>query len=263
MHPMLNIAIRAVRKGGNLLIQKYDLQKNISILDKKKNDYFINNTINIVQNKMIEIILKSYPDHFIVSQYKINKTFIKKKNIWIINPIDGIDNFKKNLPYFSTSIAIKIKNNTVISVIYDPFKNELFTAIKGKGAQLNGYRIRCSEIHNFSISSVAINDKIHMNKKLSLLYLKIINLLILQKVKFRCTGSPTLDLAYIANGRFDCLLHCNFTPCFFLAGKLQLKESGALICDINGGSNYLESGVALIGNYKFLRIIQKKIQDFL
>ncbi|HET9678894.1 MAG: inositol monophosphatase family protein [Buchnera aphidicola (Tetraneura akinire)] len=263
MYPMLNIAIRAVRKSGNLLIQKYDLKKNIINLDKKKNDHFIKNVINVVQNKMIEIIQKSYPDHVIDSQYKIHKTFLKKTIVWIINPIDGIDNFKKNLPHFSTSIAIKIKNNTVISAIYDPFKNELFTAINGKGAQLNGYRIRCSEIHSFSISSIAINDNIHKNQKLSFLYLKIINLLILQKVKFRCTGSSTLDLAYIANGRFDFLLHCNFKPYFFLAGQLQLKESGSLICDINGGSNYLQSGIALIGNYKFIRIIQKKIKELL
>lgn len=260
MNPMLNIAIRAVRRGGDLLIQKYDIYKN-SISNNKNHEKFIKHIVFLIQNNIIKIISRSYPDHLIISQDTVIENYLYKDQdiIWVINPIDGIENFKKKTPHFCTSIAIKIKHHAVISVIYDPIRNELFTAIKGKGAQLNGYRIRCSEIHNFSISSIAINDSFNKEIHLNHLCLKIINILINQKINFRCTGSSALDLAYVANGRFDFLLQFNFQPFFFEAGQLQIKESGALICDIKGGFNYFSTGIALIGNSKLLRLVLKKI----
>ncbi|CAL4321994.1 Inositol-1-monophosphatase [Buchnera aphidicola (Eriosoma grossulariae)] len=256
MHPMLNIAIRAVRKGGNFIVQKYDLQKNTICKDNNINN--LENIIYISEKKIIETISKSYPHHAICT----NKTILNKKFNeiqWIINPLDGITNFSKNIPHFCISIAVQIKNQTEISVIYDPIKNELFTAIKGKGAQINGYRMRCNNVSKLMFSTISIN--ILNQHKSHNLYLQIMKILLIEKIHFRLSGSNTLDLAYVATGRLDCLFNMNFTPWSFYAGELQLKESGALICDFRGGCNYLQSGISLIGHSKFIRLVFDKIKN--
>ncbi|XRX42397.1 MAG: inositol monophosphatase family protein [Buchnera aphidicola (Eriosoma harunire)] len=260
MHPMLNIAIRAVRIGGNFMIQKYDIQKHFDpSCNHNKNPF--EQTIYISQQKIIKTILKYYPNHLVYTNDVIVNNSLNNTK-WIINPLDGSLNFKKNIPHFCISIAIQIKNQTVISVIYDPIKNELFTAIKGKGAQLNGYRMRCNNTSNIIHSSISINFSHYKLSNLQL-YLQIIKILLMEKINFRCTGSTTLDLAYVATGRLDCLLNIHFQPWVFCAGELQLKESGAFIYNLTHNNDNKTFQFSLIGNAKLTRLIFDKIKNHL
>ncbi|CAL4322036.1 Inositol-1-monophosphatase [Buchnera aphidicola (Eriosoma lanigerum)] len=257
MHPILNIAIRAIRKGGDFIAQKYDVQKN-SIFNKNSIDN-LENIIYISQKKMIEIISKSYPNHSIVIN-KIKSKDILNNIIWIINPLNGKTNFNRNIPHFCISIVITIKNKTEISVIYDPIKNELFSAIRGKGAQLNGYRMRCNNVCSLILSTLSIHIS-NQDEFNNILYLKIIKTLLNENINFRLSGSTTLDLAYVAAGRLDCVLYMNFKPWNVYAGELQLKESGALVCNHKVTHDHQKSNFFLTGNAKFIRLILKKIQD--
>jgi myo-inositol-1(or 4)-monophosphatase len=260
---MLNIAIRAIRKGGNIIVQNYDTQKFIKEdLDKKK--IFIKNIMYKTYRIISEVIYKSYPNHIILNK---NTDLIKneKNTLWIINELDGKNNFIKNFPHFCISIAVIMKNNTEISVIYDPIRNDLFTAVKGQGSQLNGYRIRCNNINSLNYSTIAINLPLKHYAK-SLFYLKIYKKLILSGISLRCTGSTLLDLAYVASGRIDCLFDFNPQSINLIAGKLQAREAGCLTSKFTENSekksekgNFCTSN--LTSSSKFMRLITEKISQ--
>ncbi|QCI17681.1 inositol monophosphatase [Buchnera aphidicola (Acyrthosiphon lactucae)] len=262
MHPMLNIAIRAVRKGGDFIIQNYDTHKFIKE-DLEKNKTFIKNIIYKTNRIINQIIHKSYPHHIILK--KNENIFLKKNNentIWVINELDGKNNFIKCFPYFCISIAIIIKSQIEISVIYDPIRNDLFTAVKGQGSQLNGYRTRCSKVNTLNCTTVAVNlpEKIY-NETFS--YFEMYKKLIFCGISFRCTGSTVLDTAYVAAGKIDCLFDFNLEPNNFIAGKLQVREAGCLISNFTGGHehNNCHSG-NITSNPKFIRLITEKIRAF-
>ncbi|QCI23823.1 inositol monophosphatase [Buchnera aphidicola (Macrosiphoniella sanborni)] len=262
MRPMLNIAIRAVRQGGNFIIQNYDTRKFIKE-DQEKKKIFIKNIIYHTNKIISNIIYKSYPHHIIL---KNNKDILlnqhEKNTIWLINELDGKKNFIKYFPHFCISIAIIIKNITEISVIYDPIKNDLFTAVKGQGSQLNGYRTRCSNINTLDSTTVAIHLPRKMpNHRLS--YVQIYQQLILCGISLRCTGSVLLDLAYVAAGKIDGFLDFNLKPTCIIAGALQARESGCLISNFQRTSeNNHDCFGNIISSPKFIRLITEKIKNY-
>ncbi|WP_343126711.1 inositol monophosphatase family protein [Buchnera aphidicola] len=256
MHPILNIAIRAIRKGGNFIAQNYD-KNNIfgkSIETKK----YLKNIQNISFNIISEVILKVYPNDLILKNTLYNNFKTEKKKKWIINTLDGKINFLHKIPHFCISIVIIENNVKKISVIYDPIKNDLFTAIKGKGAQLNGYRIRCST-HNIFLHSIIhiyfLNSKENFTKKNFFLFQKFFK----KENYIRQTGCLSLDLAYLASGKFDFFVGFNIKLSNFIAGELQILESGALINNFFENSNDIFKKNILAGNNNFLRLILQKI----
>lgn len=260
MHPMLNIAIRAVRKGGNIITQNYDTQKFIKEdIDKKK--IFIKNILYKTYKNISSVIYKSYPHHIILNK-KTDFSKNNKNTLWIINELDGKNNFIKNFPHFCISIAVIIKNNTEISVIYDPIRNDLFTSVKGQGSQLNGYRIRCSNINSLNYTTIAIHFPSRNNQKY-LSYLNVYKKLLLCGISFRSTGSTVLDLAYVASGRIDGLLDFNLQPINIIAGKLQTRESGCLTSHFTEKNDKNNHKIAnLTSSPKLIRLISEKMDQY-
>lgn len=258
MNPTLNIAIRAIRKGGNFLAKMYDKNNFLLKYTAFQEDEYLKN----IQYKTFEILYtvihKAYPQHNIIHLNEINQK--KTKNLtWIIYPLNGKLNFFKKISNFCLAILIQDKkNNTDISVIYDPIKNDLFTTIKGKGTQLNGFRTRCKKYVPSKYNIITLyNDY----KKYQ--YKNIINSLILKFIKenihIRKSGSKILDLAYLSSGRMDGYIDLNNKYYDILPGILQVKESGALITDFSGGFNYINTSILLCGHASFLKFIFKQI----
>ncbi len=143
MHPMLNIAVRAARKAGNLIAKHYETPDTVETSQKGSND-FVTNVDKAAEAIIIETIRKSYPQHTIITEESGEHAGEEQDVQWVIDPLDGTTNFVKRLPHFSVSIAVRIKGRTEVAVVYDPMRNELFTATRGQGAQLNGYRLRAA-----------------------------------------------------------------------------------------------------------------------
>lgn len=143
MHPMLNIAVRAARKAGNLLAKNYETPDAVEASQKGSND-FVTNVDKAAEAVIIDTIRKSYPQHTIITEESGELEGTDQDVQWVIDPLDGTTNFIKRLPHFAVSIAVRIKGRTEVAVVYDPMRNELFTATRGQGAQLNGYRLRGS-----------------------------------------------------------------------------------------------------------------------
>ncbi|MGP1957674.1 MAG: inositol-1-monophosphatase [Arsenophonus sp. ER-QC15-MAG3] len=256
MHPMLTIAIRAVRQAGNFITKRYEKPDFVEMMINGQDNFLINFDKKVKQI-IIEVIEKSYPTHAIITE-EYDKIVDKKKAIqWIINPLDGLINFTKRLPHFSISIAVYSNNSTEIAVIYNPMLNELFTAVRGQGAQLNGYRLRLKNINE--LNSIIITSSFPFKtKQHSLYYIKIITKLIRKSINFHCTGSIALDLAYVAAGRIDVFFEVNFKPFKFIAGELLIQEAGGIITDFVGGHNYTSSGNIIAGSPYIIKKIYQK-----
>ncbi|MCX9931139.1 inositol-1-monophosphatase [Escherichia coli] len=140
---MLNIAVRAARKAGNLIAKNYETPDAVEASQKGSND-FVTNVDKAAEAVIIDTIRKSYPQHTIITEESGELEGTDQDVQWVIDPLDGTTNFIKRLPHFAVSIAVRIKGRTEVAVVYDPMRNELFTATRGQGAQLNGYRLRGS-----------------------------------------------------------------------------------------------------------------------
>ena len=149
MNPMLNIAIRAARKAGNIIAKNYERRDDIETMEKSKNDY-VTNVDKASEAAIIEVIKKSYPEHTIITEESGALEGSDNDVQWVIDPLDGTTNFVKGLPHFAVSIAIRVKGRTEVGVVYDPILNELFTAVRGEGAKLNELRLRVENKRDFS-----------------------------------------------------------------------------------------------------------------
>lgn len=243
---MLNIAIRAARQAGNFIAKSYERPDSFEIMVKGKND-FVTNIDKKAEQMIIEVIQKSYPTHTILTE-EDGQIVGEKDNIqWVIDPLDGTTNFIKRLPHFAVSIAVRIKGRTEIAAIYNPMLNELFTAERGKGAQLNGYRLRLKNTNELEGSIIATGFPFKTKQHLAA-YINIIAKLFKTCADFRRTGSAALDLAYVAAGRVDVFFEICLKPWDFMAGELLVRESGGLVTDFVGGHSYLSSGNLLAGS---------------
>ncbi|BGI51071.1 MAG: inositol-1-monophosphatase [Arsenophonus endosymbiont of Ceratovacuna japonica] len=256
MHPMLTIAIRAVRKAGDFITKNYEEINFFKKTEKKEN-----NSIIIFNKKteliMIEIIQKSYPNHIFLTKQNIELLNIKNNIKWIIDPLNGIINFSKKIPHFAVSITVYVNNRAEIVAIYNPMLNELFTAVRGQGAQLNGCRLRVKNDNKLEESIIAINFSFDTKQHFSE-YINFTAKLFKIYFYYRCTGSSILDLSYIAANRIDAYFEINSRPWNFIIGGLLIREAGGIITDFNGSYNYLTSGNLLAGNPK---IVKKWIQN--
>ncbi|MGL4861247.1 MAG: inositol-1-monophosphatase [Enterobacteriaceae bacterium] len=259
MHPMLTIAIRAARKAGNLIAKHYETPDSVKTSQKGSND-FVTNVDRNAEQAIIEVIRKAYPQHTIIGEECGELQGEQADTQWIIDPLDGTSNFVKRFPHFAVSIAVRVKGRTEVGVVYDPMLNELFTTVRGQGAQLNGYRLRSSPVKNLQGTILATGFPFRL-KQHSHAYLGMVDKLFIECADFRRTGSAALDLAYVAASRVDGFFEIGLKPWDFAAGELLVREAGGLVCDFVGGHNHYLSGNIVAGNPKVVQGILSTIRD--
>lgn len=249
MHPLLNIAISAARQAGNIIVRAVDRLDTVQVTAKNKND-FATEIDQLAEQEIIKVIHKAYPQHAILAEESGNHQ--GNDYLWIIDPLDGTTNFIHGFPHFAVSIAVQYKGRTEHGVIYDPIRQELFTASRGSGAQLNQYRMRVSQRKQLSESLLGTGfpykDFANFPN-----YLKMFQSLATQSGGIRRAGSAALDLAYVAAGRLDGFWELDLKIWDIAAGVLLITEAGGLISDTEGRENYLTSGNIVAANPKLLR----------
>jgi myo-inositol-1(or 4)-monophosphatase len=258
--PIVNIAVRAARAAGNVIIRAADRLDSIQVSEKSPRDY-VTDIDRLAEREIITIIQKAHPSHGILSEecgeiYGDNEDYL-----WIIDPIDGTRNFIHGFPQFAVSIAISIKGKIQHGVIYDPVRQELFTATRGRGAQLNERRIRVSKRVNLDeclLGTGFPHSPEHMDA-----YTKSLQAIIPICGDVRRAGAATLDLAYVACGRLDGFWEMGLKPWDLAAGTLLIKEAGGIVTDFNGAEDYLNSGNVIAGNPKVLKSLFKLVRPFL
>lgn len=266
MQPMLNIALRAARKAGTFIERAFDDIQHIPVEIKGQND-FVTEVDRKSEAIIIDTLLKSYPDHTIIGEESgtiPNKNAHPDSHHWIIDPLDGTTNFVFGIPHFAISIACVHKGLLQHAVVYDPIKKEEFIASRGRGAQLNGKRIRVS--NRKSLQSALIGTGIPFRKEQDEHldnYFAMLKDVTQQTVGIRRAGAAALDLAYIAAGRLDGYWESGLKLWDIAAGELLIQEAGGLSGDFIGGNNHQKSGNIVAGNPKVFKSLLKILQPHL
>lgn len=255
---MLNIAVRAARSAGTVISRAFEQHDKIEIESKGDND-FVTNVDRSAEQAIIDTIKKSYPKHTIISEECGELKGEDNDYQWIIDPLDGTTNFIKGIPHFSVSIALKVKGKLDQAVIYDPIRGELFSASRGKGAQLNGFRIRVQQ-HKELTGTILATGFPHKQKHHLDAYMNMFKDLFSQTSDMRRAGSAALDLAYVAAGRVDGYFELGLKPWDTAAGELLVIEAGGLVTDLNGGHEHSTSGNIVAASGRLLKEIVQTIR---
>lgn len=250
MHPMINLGITAARRAGNLIVRYMDRLDKVNISEKTAND-FVTEVDHAAEQEIIDVIHKAHPDHKILAE-ESGASEHDHDIQWIIDPLDGTMNYIHGFPHFAVSIACQIKDKIEHAVIYDPIRQEIFTASRGRGAYVNERRIRVSQEKKLNYALIGTGFPFRQHHQLKY-YMNIFQEVYPQTSGVRRTGSACLDLAYVAAGRLDGFWELNLKPWDIAAGVLLIKEAGGLVGDIHGGETYLETGNIVAGNPRIFK----------
>lgn len=252
MQPMMNIAVRAARAAGNVIIRQIDHVQDLPVSEKSRND-FVTEVDRQAEAVIIDTILKSYPDHAILAEESGNQG--SGEYVWIIDPLDGTTNFLHGFPQYAVSIALQYRGLLNQAVIYDPLRQELFTASRGDGAYLNDRRIRVSNRKHLDGALLGTGFPFKEGARIDQ-YLETFRTLFPRTAGIRRAGAASLDLAYVACGRLDGFWEFGLKPWDMAAGVLLIEEAGGMISDFKGGNLYLQNGDIIAGSPKiFTEII--------
>ncbi|PSB91902.1 inositol monophosphatase family protein [Candidatus Pandoraea novymonadis] len=249
MHPMLNIAVKAARRAGSI-INRASLDIDAIRVSKKQHNDFVTEIDQMAEGAIIEILLQAYPNHSILAEESGESVQSSDSEYqWIIDPLDGTTNFIHGLPYYCVSIALSHKSQIIQAVVYDPTRNDLFTASRGRGAFLNERRIRVSHRDRLSYSLIGTGFPYRDQQDIKS-YLKMFGTMTQNCAGIRRPGAAALDLANVAAGRMDGFFEQGLQPWDMAAGSLLVSEAGGLIGNFTGESNFLHQGEILAGNPK-------------
>lgn len=256
MHPMLNIAVKAARRAGTLINRaSMDLEK-IAVERKGPRDY-VTDVDRACEEAITEVLRTAYPDHAVLGEEFGHQGPEGSEFVWIIDPIDGTSNFIHGLPNYAVSIALAHRGQITQSCIYDPARNELFTATRGSGAFLNERRIRVSRRTRMSDALLGVSwpGSGEVDGGASRFRPMAENALALRRM-----GSSVLDLCYVASGRLDGFCGVGLKPWDLAAGSLLVLEAGGLVADFDGEQGWMESGNVLAGAPKIFTQMLSSLQ---
>jgi len=257
MHPVLNIAIKAARRAGSVINRaSFDIDK-LTIERKAHND-FVSEVDRAAEQAIIQVLKEAYPQHSILAE----ESGLQDNNSeyqWIIDPLDGTTNFLHGFPQYCVSIALSVKGVVQHGVIFDPVRNDLFTASKGAGAFLNDRRIRVSKTLHLKDALLGTGFPYKEFSNFDR-YIATFEELTQKSSGVRRSGAAALDLAYVAAGRFDGFWEMGLSPWDVAAGGLLVQEAGGLIADFKGEGDWLNSGTVVCGTPKVFAQVLSVIQ---
>ena len=246
MQPLLNIAVRAARRAADVIVRSLNRLDSLQVSSKDRND-FVTDVDRQAEAEIIATIRKSYPDHaFLAEESGRSGT---GQTEWIIDPLDGTTNFLHGFPTFSVSIACRHRGRLEHAVVYDPMRQEIFTASRGDGARLENRRIRVSKQRGLEGSLVATGFPYRANLKHLDTYLGMMKSVMEHTAGIRRPGSAALDLAYVAAGRVDAFWEIGLAPWDTAAGTLLIQEAGGRIGTLTG-QPYVQGGHVVAGTPK-------------
>lgn len=244
MHPTLNTAVKAARRAGKTIVRYFDRGDTLSVGSKGFND-FVTEVDKAAEEEIIAVLRHAYPTHGILAEESGEHGGDEYQ--WIIDPLDGTTNFLHGFPQCAVSIALRHKNRLEQAVVFDPLRDELFTASAGDGAHLNSRRIRVSRTRKLDQSLIGTGFPFRSMEHLDS-SLKTMKELVPRTSGIRRPGAAALDLAYVACGRFDGFWETGLKPWDLAGGCLLIREAGGLVSDLDNGRGFLESGGIVAGN---------------
>jgi myo-inositol-1(or 4)-monophosphatase len=239
MHPILNIAVRAARRAASIINRAALDGSPLEVKAKNANDY-VTQVDRAAEQAIIDVVHKAYPGHAFIAE-ESGASGGEAEYRWIIDPLDGTTNFIHGFPQYCVSIAVEHRGVLEHGVVYDPAKNELFTASRGRGAFLNDRRVRVSKCSRLEGALVGTGFPFKELDRLDL-YTRQLRYFMQRTAGVRRAGAAALDLAYVACGRLDAFWELGLSRWDMAAGALLILEAGGLVADPRGEATFLESG---------------------
>lgn len=258
MNPMVGFAVKAARRAGDIINRAAENIEQLKIQHKTKND-LVSEVDHAAEAEIINSLQKIYPDHAFLAEEsgRIGESDYE----WIIDPLDGTTNFLHGFPIYAVSIALAYKKQLQVAVVYDPCRNDLFTASRGSGAYLNEKRIRVSKRDKLIDCLIGTGFPFRANSDVDS-YGEMFKALALKTAGIRRPGAAALDLANVAAGRLDGFWEIGLSPWDMAAGALLIKEAGGLVGDLDGDSKYMDSGKIVAGNPKIFAQLLSTLRPY-
>jgi myo-inositol-1(or 4)-monophosphatase len=256
LHPMLNIAVKAARAGGAVISRgSLDLDR-LTVTSKGHND-FVTEVDQAAEHAIIDTILQAFPGHAILAEESGREHGARHSDfVWIIDPLDGTTNFIHGLPQYAVSIALAYKGKVEQAVVYDPCRNDLFYATKGKGAFLNDKRLRVSKRNRLLECLIGTGFPFRKGDNFKR-YMKMFEEVMQACAGVRRPGSASLDLCYVAAGWYDGFFETGLSPWDIAAGSLIITEAGGLVGNFTGEADFLYQRELVAGNPKvYAQLVQ-------
>ena len=246
MHALLNIAVMAARRAGEVIIRSLNRLESLTVTSKGRND-FVTEVDRAAEAEIIAIIRKHYPNHAFLAEESGRSG--DNETLWIIDPLDGTTNFLHGFPVFSVSIACQQRGRLEHAVVYDPMRGELFTSTRGAGSHLENRRMRVSKQRTLEGALISTGFPYRANARFIDPYLQMLKVVMQQTAGVRRPGSAALDLAYVAAGRVDAFFEIGLSPWDTAAGTLLVQEAGGRIGTLTGGE-FRQGGNIIAGTPK-------------
>jgi len=254
MQPLLNVAVMAARRAGAVLGRNFNKRDKLTVEKKGRND-FVSSADLAAEKAIIDVIHKHYPDHAVLAEE--SGVHGESDHVWIIDPLDGTTNYLHGLPVFAVSIGVQINGRLEHGVVYDPMREELFTASRGEGAQLDEHKIRVSGRKEMDRAIVGTGFPYRQADSELEPYLSMFGQVVKNTSGIRGLGSAALDLCYVACGRFDAFWETGLQPWDLAAGTLILREAGGIISSLDGSEKHMETGHVLAGTPRIYKGLAK------
>lgn len=262
--PAVNVMVKAARAGGNILLRHMHRLDALNVVEKERLDY-ASEVDGLAEAEIVKELRRANPDYAVLGE----EGGVQKGNrgpsryTWVIDPLDGTSNYLRGYPHWCVSIALCEGAEPIHAVIFDPLRNELFTASRGAGAVLNEKRIRVAERKDLSGTVIATGFPPRERERLGA-GLDCVRELMRDAEDIRRSGSAALDLAYVAAGRTDAYFEAGVQAWDIAAGALLVREAGGRICDFRGsalGPLHVAMGTRQVvaGNVKVVDLVQKTI----
>ncbi|HOV58013.1 MAG TPA: inositol monophosphatase family protein [Rhodanobacteraceae bacterium] len=245
--PAVNVAVRAARAAGNVILRNMNRLENVQVEEKGRHDY-ASEVDRMAEAQIVRELKRAFPNHAILAE-EGGEMGRKSRHTWVIDPLDGTHNYLRGLPHFCVSIALLENGDPLYGVVFDPIRDEMFTASRGDGAFLNDRRIRVSSREGLSGALLCTGFPYRQRRHLQA-QLGYTAKLLEEAEDIRRTGSAALDLAYVAAGRLDGYFEFGLKPWDMAAGCLLVREAGGRYCDFSGREGIPESGHLIAGNHK-------------
>ena len=246
----------AARRAGGTLIRNLVKLEKLKVEQKGHNEY-VSEADRAAERAVIDVIRKHYPDHAILAEESGAQGGKDAGTVWIIDPLDGTTNYLHGFPVFAVSIGVQVNDRMEHAVVYDPLRQELFTATRGDGAQLDDHKIRVSGQKELQRALVGTGFPYRQAESELDPYLGMLGKVVRNTSGVRRPGAAALDLCYVAAGRLDAFWETGLAPWDMAAGALIIREAGGIVSALDGGENYLDTGHILCGTPKVYRDLAK------
>jgi myo-inositol-1(or 4)-monophosphatase len=260
MQALLNTAVKAARKGGDTALRYLNRVGDIEVRSKARNE-FVTQVDHAAEAAIIDSIRERYPHHGFLAEE--SGTHPGDEFVWIVDPLDGTTNFVHGFPVFSVSIALRVRDQLEVGVVYDPCRQELFTAMRGGGAQVDGRRIRVSSWPGLEGSLIGTGFPYRSNVEWLPKYMRMLQDVMEHSAGVRRPGSAALDLCYVAAGRLDGFWEFGLNIWDIAAGTLMIREAGGMVASLTPGKDPLDTGNVVAGSPKVHEALLKLLAPHL